>query len=81
MIRQYVRNTLVAFDQLVNALLLGDPDETISSRLGKWARNHEHKRGLRKPIWIVVNFVCERFETNHFEKSIEVDEGNDGIVK
>lgn len=29
---KYVLNLLIAVDQLFNALLLGDPDETLSSR-------------------------------------------------
>ena len=35
LIRKYLRNLLVAIDQLLNTILGGDPDETISSRLGK----------------------------------------------
>lgn len=33
--KKYLYNILIGIDQLVNALLGGDPDETISSRLGK----------------------------------------------
>ena len=32
---RYLRNVLIAIDQLVNAILGGDPDETISSRVAK----------------------------------------------
>lgn len=35
LIRKYLRNLLVAIDQLLNTILGGDPDETVSSRLGK----------------------------------------------
>lgn len=31
-LKQYILNILIAFDQLINALILGQPDETISSR-------------------------------------------------
>ncbi len=36
-------NTLLAIDQLANTLLLGHPDETISSRLGRTkVRGHRY---------------------------------------
>ena len=33
--RQIVLNALLATDRLLNALLLGDPSETVSQRLGR----------------------------------------------
>ena len=35
----YGKRTLIALDQLVNALLGGGPDETLSSRCYRWARD------------------------------------------
>ena len=66
---RYIKNILIAIDQLFNALLFGDPDETISSRLGKYYKNSWAYR------------VLNRLEQNHCEKSIENDEGTDGIFK
>jgi hypothetical protein len=34
-ILKYILNILLGFDHLCNALTLGDPDETISARLGR----------------------------------------------
>jgi hypothetical protein len=34
---KYVWNLLIALDQFVNTVLLGDPDETVSSRAAKAA--------------------------------------------
>lgn len=31
-LKQYILNLLIAFDQFINVLFLGQPDETISSR-------------------------------------------------
>ena len=31
-LKQYILNILIAFDQLISALILGQPNETISSR-------------------------------------------------
>lgn len=77
---RYVWNLLIAFDQGVNTLFGGDPDETISSRMGKWARNQENNRGLKKPIYWVANKIVELFEKDHFKKSIEEDEGKDEVI-
>ena len=58
----------VAYDQLANAAFGGDPDETISSRAGKAARN-----GRR---WgCVLCRLLDRFEPDHCEKSLEPDAG------
>lgn len=75
-IKKYIINLLISFDQFVNTLTGGDPDETISSRMGKWARDGKNNNGLKKPIYKIANFVVELFEKDHFKKSIEEDEGN-----
>ena len=40
---KYVKDLLIAVDQLVNALLAGWPDETLSSRAWRWEQD-----GVRK---------------------------------
>ena len=42
----YGKRTLIAVDQLINTLLGGWPDETLSSRCYRWARDgvREHCR-------------------------------------
>lgn len=79
--KKYIWNILISFDQFVNTLFGGDMDETISSRLGKWARANKHTKGIKAPIYFVANFVVELFERNHFAKSIEDDEGKDEVLK
>lgn len=79
--RKYIWNVLIAFDQFVNTLLGGDMDETISSRLGKWARANKHKKGIKAHIYFIANSIVELFERNHFAKSIEEDEGKDEVLK
>ena len=50
----YGKRTLIALDQLLNALLGGWPDETFSSRAWRWEKN-----GIRAwPRRIILN--CER---------------------
>lgn len=68
-ITRYLWNLLIALDQLANALLAGDPDETISSRMGK---------AVREGRCVLCRFLCgllHRIDPNHCRKSIEEDEG------
>ena len=37
----YVWNVLIGLDQFCNAILGGDPDETMSSRMGKNLAKHD----------------------------------------
>jgi hypothetical protein len=67
--KQYFWNFIIAIDQLANTLLGGDPDETISSRMGKRARKGDK---LGKVICRILNV----FDKGHCEKSIEEDEGH-----
>lgn len=71
--RKYVWNILIAVDQLANTLLLGDPDETLSSRMGKHVAKRECG-ACRLICWIL-----DQIQVNHCQRSIEVDEGKDAI--
>ncbi len=72
MLRKYIKNILISIDQLVNTFLGGDPDETISSRLGK------HYQGS-----FMEKMVDDLFGKDHCENSAEAekDEGNDAIIR
>ena len=63
-------NVLCALDQLLNAILGGSPDETLSSRAGK------HYPRLAK----VINLIFF-WQDNHCEYYREDDEGKDAIIK
>jgi hypothetical protein len=71
--KKYFWNLLVAIDQLVNTILLGDPDETVSSRMGKAKRNGNK-------FAIMVCKFLSKFDNKHCIKSIEEDEGKDGYT-
>ena len=68
-IKRYFWNVVIGFDQLANAIAFGDPDETISSRIGK-----HHKKS-----WLYR--ILNRIEKNHCELSREDDEGKDALLK
>lgn len=71
--KRYFWNILISFDQFANTLLGGDPDETISSRAGKYA--------ARGRGWIPCQLckLLHWIDPHHCEKSIEHDEGSKGI--
>lgn len=63
--KRYIWNLLIAIDQLGNAILAGNPDETISSRMGKRVVKKNCK--ACKMICSLLNLIDE----NHCIKSIE----------
>lgn len=65
--KKYAINVLIAIDQLFNALFYGDPDETISSRLGK---NYKDSWMKKFVDWL---FKWQKKPQGHSEASIEWD--------
>jgi len=73
--RRYLWNVLIGVDQLGNALLGGDPDETVSSRMGKIL-------GRRKHRCRVCRLLCrllDKIDPNHCAAAIETDEGGRAV--
>ena len=68
-LKLYFWNVLVSVDQLGNTLLGGDPDETLSSRMGKDIKANKCK------ICRLVCFLLGKIQTDHCNRSIEPDEG------
>lgn len=66
--KQYLINIAISLDQLLNTLCAGNPDETLSSRMGKYVY-----RG-RGVIPCVICKFLDLFEKDHCKKSIEWDE-------
>lgn len=58
----YVHRALVGFDEFVNVLLDGAPDETISSRMARWATEDN---GLKRDIGTAVSRGLELFQRDH----------------
>jgi len=68
----YIINVFTAVDQLCNALLFGDPDETISSRLGKFQDRVAPYGWL---CWL-LDFI----DPGHCKDAVEDDEGGDQLT-
>lgn len=78
LLRAYLFNLFVGADILVNAIIGGDPGETLSSRAGKGKRKgqpvHTFFAGL-----IDLLFEVLFSEEDHCENSIQYDEGKGAI--
>lgn len=66
-------NILIGFDQTANAALSGNPDETISSRVGKAALRNS-RRAIVAEALINLAFAIIAGQRNHCAASIEWDE-------
>lgn len=73
MLSRWFWNVLIAIDQLGNALTLGDPDETISSRAAK-----AQAKGRR---WgCILCRALNLIQRDHCQRSLEPDEGARAII-
>lgn len=77
---KWILNILISIDQLGNTILGGDPDETISSRLGKIKVKHGGRIPLYRPLSKAVDWGLDRIDPNHSIDAIEKDEGKDAIL-
>jgi len=78
LIIHYLKNLAIAVDQFANAVLLGDPDETLSSRMGKAIR--EGRCRLCQPICRLLDRIDPR-PGHHCLMAIEDDEGADDLTR
>ena len=77
---KYGSNILLGIDQFGNVLLGGDPDESISSRLGKLKRRHGGVIPWYRPFSGFTDFLLNKIQKDHSTKAIENDEGKDAIL-
>lgn len=76
-IGQYLYNIVLGLDQFINVLLLGDPDESISTRVSRSIRSGNAKIWvfpLAKFIDLLFHNSLYSIEENHIENSYEPDE-------
>lgn len=75
--KRYIWNVLTALDQLLNAIFLGYPDETISSRLGKLKllQGGQLTWGDWGGIALPLDWILDKIDPGHSIDAIESDEG------
>ena len=78
-VARYFLNIALSWDQLLNAHGFGDPDETISSRLGKLKRKHSGTIPWYRPVSKYLAWGLNKIDPNHVEEAIEEDEGDNGL--
>lgn len=78
---RYVFNNLIALDQTWNARTGGDPDETISSRIGKIKRHYGGTIPWTHPLAKIIDSGLDAIDPGHSIDAIEEDEGKDSIVR
>ncbi len=70
-LKQYASNVLTWMSQTLNTLLMGDPDETLSSRMGKRLDT------CRTCRWVCA--LLNLIDKNHCRDAVEPDEGKDDV--
>ncbi len=75
--KRYLWNALVAFDQFINALTGGDPDMTLSGRMGRAVAAGRCK------LCRVVCWLLDKVDSDHCARANanEADEGKDEVAK
>ena len=66
-LKQYIFNNLIAIDQLINALIKGHPDETMSSRCYRNAQKYWYARWGMKAL----DFVFRPWGPDHCKTAYE----------
>lgn len=73
--RNYPYNVALGFDQFINAVLLGDPDESISGRTGRALASGRPKWWVR-PLGKFLDFLFLKAfgERDHVANAVELEE-------
>ena len=78
---RYFLNQALAIDQLINVMGGGDPDETVSSRVGKIARKHNGDIPWYRPLPRFLNWALDKIDKDHCKEAIEEDEGKNAVIQ
>ncbi len=77
---KYILNNAMAVDCLCNALAGGDPQEFVSSRLGKLQKKYNGKL----PMWRVLSkfliWGLDKIDKDHCLEAVQPEEGADALL-
>lgn len=73
-VKRYIWNWLILIDQAINVFFGGDPDETMSSRMGKRSRE-------QCPFCYWVCRWLNIFQKDHCQHAVERDRGSRDVIK
>lgn len=71
MVNKYILNILIAIDQLANAALNGDPDETLSARAWRTEQSGKIFGKIFRPLIDTLAILFLDF--NHCEKAYQAE--------
>ena len=77
---KWIVNVLVSVDQLANTILGGDPDETMSSRIGKLKLKCGGTIPWYHPLVGFIDWGLDKIDPRHSIDAIENDEGKNGLL-
>jgi len=69
-LKVYILNLIYVFDLVVNTIFLGDPDETVSSRIGK-----KVKAGKKCAVCDWICKFLDMIDERHCTDAIKLHEG------
>lgn len=71
LIGRYLHGVLIGLDQLANTLTFGNPDETISSKLGRLKLRHGGRIPWHHPLARIIDDGLEVIDPGHSIDAIE----------
>jgi hypothetical protein len=71
---RYFLNIALGLDQFANTFAGGEPDETISSRLGRIKEAHGGKIPAYRPLACFLDWGLDKIQEDHCIRAIERDE-------
>jgi hypothetical protein len=77
--KKYLLNVFISLDQTVNALLGGDPDETLSSYSAKCQRYYRGPISWRRPLARIVQTVCNAIDLRHLPSALDNGVGSSDL--
>jgi hypothetical protein len=76
---RWAYNVLLGVDLFINAVMMGDPRETISSRLGKWQQgSHWTRRQIADVLCPITSVIMAEYD--HCQKSVDREHGRDSVL-
>ena len=78
--KQYAFNFLIGLDQFVNVITGGDPDETVSSRLGRIKTTNNGAIPWHRPLAKLTDYLLDKIQPGHSINAIEPDRGGQGVI-
>jgi hypothetical protein len=75
-----VFNIFIGLDQFLNVITCGDPDETVSSRLGRIKTANHGRIPWHRPMAKLTDKLLDIIQPGHSINAIEAGRGNHGLI-